>query len=480
MAKVELTRRAFLVQAMALGGVAALAACTPKSAPSDTGGVAKPDAPAAAAEEITLRHYSWWVALNETLPEQYEQLKDLMPNVTIELEETADKTTCYVAGTCADIMYDIDWLFADSGYLVALNDLYERDGLDPAADFYPGLMTVPWKGKYYGVTHMFESCMIFYNKELVKKYWGKDLWEAFPDGNWDYTDMEEVARACTVDETGNGVPDVWGMFWTHNNLYYGMEIGSWTRGGQLFDVENVQYSLTNPGTREAARWLLDAVKGPDPFLVGMEDYAELTQAASVSFPFLAQKTALRVRMCTDAAVILKTIGPGDGSEGFEWDMFHLPNYGDQQAVTRAGGKAQTISATTDHVEECWTVIREMGTTLGGKHVAKHKLFLPVYRANPELKDLYCVGVPEHDRVVYDCLDKKGGYGDHMRHFNSTEVWNIYQKANEELYSLPYEEAVAQQGAMLERCEKEMNELVDYGDKANKPFEGVVHPFNQSA
>ena len=47
------------------------------------------------------------------MPELYDQLKDVSLNVTFGLEGTLDKTICYMAGTCIDPVYDIDWRYVD-------------------------------------------------------------------------------------------------------------------------------------------------------------------------------------------------------------------------------------------------------------------------------------------------------------------------------------------------------------------------------
>ena len=475
-----LSRRQFLASVAALSGGIVLAACAPKAQPTAVPKAA--EVPKAAAKEIELRYASWWGAYNTmALPDSIKELKDLYPNVTVKLEELADATmpyrTCYVAGTCADITYHNNEFskYYDEGVILELTDYYERDGIDFYEDFFHGLALCLWKGKLYGVPHMFETCVLFYNRDMIEERWGKDLWEAFPDGNWDIEDMVEVSKACARDTSGDGAIDEFGLYCFHRHYYYGMETQSWTRGGGIFDIDNVKYNFTGEHQRASAHFFLDNIRGPDASFIGEEDYAEINKASAVTFPFMAQKTAMRIRMCTDAGRIINSVGPGDGSEGFRWDIFHLPNVGGNQAVTRAGGHPTNISKSTEYPDEAWNVCRELGTSLGQKYIARTKMSTPCYRKDPDLMKEYIVGVPEHDVTMVDVVTKKGGYGDHLRFHNEGECRAIFTKAFDLLYNMPYNEAKAQMDDVLAKVEEEMNAVVDYGG-GDKPYAGLPFPF----
>jgi ABC-type glycerol-3-phosphate transport system substrate-binding protein len=478
----KMSRRSFLNGLAALGGGLALAACAPKEA-APAGGQDEPakDEPKAAQKEpVTVVFKSWWGAYNSVaLPPTLEELKDVIPEITVELSEGGDDAfynTCFAAGTCPDIPYHRNHFskFYDEDLILDLTSYYESDNLDFYNDFNHGLALCLWKGKIYGVPHMFETCVLFYNKDMIKERWGQDLWEAFPDGNWEMEDMVEVAKACTVDETGNGVPDVYGLYVYHRHYYYGMETQSWTRRDGIFDVDNVRYNFTGDGARASAHFLLDAVRGPDKFAMGQEDYAEVNKAAGVTFPFMAQKTAMRIRMCTDAGRIIGTVGVNEGAE-FDWDMFHLPNYQGQQAITRAGGHPTNIAKTTEHPDECWEVCKHLGTSIGQKYICRTKMAAIAYPADESLRGELETGEPAHDNVIMDVVDKKGGYGDHMRFHTEAECRTLFTNEMDLIYNEPYEDAKARLDSVLDDVEAEMNELVDYGP-GEKPYAGLPFPF----
>jgi ABC-type glycerol-3-phosphate transport system substrate-binding protein len=428
---------------------------------------------------------NWWGAYNtQALPGFLTEFKDAYPNITVNLEEITGQLqvyqTCMVAGTCADIVYHDNFMskFYDEGLILQVDDYYERDGIDFEADFYHGLALEQWKGKLYGFPHMYESFMIFYNKDLVMKHWGKDLWDAFPDGDWDLKDMQEVALACTVDTSGDGNIDQWGLYVNHRDYYYGMEWLPWSAGGSIYDLDNCQYTLTNDIAKMAAHWCFDGVKSDKPWMISNEDYSEVTKAAAVAQPFMAQKTAIRMRMCTDAGRIIGTVGPGDGSQGFNWDMFFPPSVDGHPAITRAGGHPNNIAKSSKFPEEAWTVISQLGMTMGQKYVGETKMSIPIYRKDPSLRDTLVVGTPEHDNVIMDVLEKKGGYGDHMRFHTEGECRTIFKNQLDLVYAMDYAEGKKELDNVLAKVEGEMNAAVDYGGDP-KPFVGVPFPFKPS-
>jgi ABC-type glycerol-3-phosphate transport system substrate-binding protein len=471
----------------ALGGSALFAACAPKQQEVDKTGdqpeTKQEEAPTPAQkEEVTIKFVSWWGAYNSAaFPPAVEDLKDVAPHITVELQEIPYSeeyyTTCFAAQTCGDIEYHFNHftLYYDEGLIKELTPYYEGDGLDFYDDFYHGLALCLWKGKIYGVPHMFETCLLLYNRDLVEEYYGQDLWEAFPDGNWEMEDMVEVARACTQDTDGDGVVDQWGFYVNHRSYYYGMETQSWTRRDSIFDIDNVQYNFTGDGARASAHWLLDNIRGPEACSITQEDVSEINAAANVSFPLMAGKTAMRVRMSPDVGRMLGTAGPGDETGKFRWDLFYLPNYQGQQAVTRAGGHPTCITTASEHPDDAWIVCRELGTSLGQKYIAETKLSIPCYRKDPSLRTALETGNPEHLEVLLGVVEDKGGYGDHMRFHNENEPRRMYTNEMDLIFTEPYEEAKSRLDDTLAKLEADMNEVVDYGG-GEKPYAGLPFPF----
>lgn len=479
LAKKEMSRRQFLVSVSALGGGVLLAACAPKATPTPKAAEAKPTAPPAkpAEKEVEVRYMSWWGQFNtESFLDVTKDFKEAFPNVTIKLEEVGyDDTqqkypTTLVAGTAADILYHMNFMsqFYAEDLILDLTDRYDADGIDFEADFYHGLGINEWGGKIYGFPHMFESCVMLYNKTMIKEHWGKDLWEAFPDGNWDLTDMLEVAKACTKDTSGDGRIDQWGLYIYHRDYYYGYETQGWSRGDSIFEIQEMKFNFTSETIKQVANDLFDWVR-KDQLCISDEDSSEIAQAAGVSWPWLAGMVGMRIRMSPDVGRAIRTVG-----DKFDWDLMYLPNSGANQAVTRAGGHGHNIAKSTKVPDEAWEFVKFCGTTPGMTYIAKTKTALPVYRKDPGLRDAFITGEVEHEDVLFGVLENRGGYGDHMRFHNEAECLSIFRNKLDILYNEPYETAVKELDDTMAAAEKEMNDIVNYGDEL--PFPDTVFPF----
>lgn len=482
-----LSRRQFLTSVAALGGGVALAACAPKATPAPEPaerGEPAAEKPAAAQPEATpveLRYLSWWGAYNTiVLPDALKEYKDLMPHVTVTVEEVPQDgmpqkaQTTLVAGTAADILYHDNYFtqYYDQGLILELDDHYDAAGIDFDREFYEGMALCRWAGKLYGFPHMWETCLFLYNKTMVQEGWGQDLWEAFPDGNWDFTDMEEVAKA-TTKITSDGKIEQWGLWIYHRSYYYGLETLGWSQGDSIFDVQQMKFNFTTPTIQSCNHWLLNAVLN-EKFLISAEDNSEMVKAAGVANVFETGTVALYQRMSTDIGRALETVGDAfDGaSDKFDWDLFYLPNFGDHQAVTRAGGHPHCIANSTKVADEAFELCRFLGME-GQKYIAKSKVSVPVWR-DPELQASFEEGKPPHDSVILGVLEDRGGYGDHLRFHNEFEVRTMFANQMDLLYNMPYEEADKQIDEVCAKLEEDMNELVDYGDEL--PFPDLEFPF----
>jgi len=465
----------------ALGAGLSLAACAPKPTPAPPPKAAEPMAtnppPAPADKKVDVRYASWWGTFNTgPYPEVVKDFQDEFPNVNILLEEVpyAEAETKYsttlAAGNAADILYHMNFMskYYDEGVILDQTSLFEAAGLDYWNDFWQGLAINDWAGKIYGFPHMLHTCFFLYNKTLIEEYWGQDLWEAFPDGMWDITDMVEVAKACTQDTTGDGMIDKWGLYMYHRSWYYGYETLGWTKGDSVFDVQNVKFNFSSEVMDQVSHTLFDWVR-KDKFLISQEDYAEVNKAAGVGAPFYAGITALRHRLSGDVNRAISTVG-----DAFEWDLMYLPNDGDNLAVSEALGHGHNIAKSSKVANEAFEFVKFCGTTPGLQYLAKSKDSVPVYKKDPSLREMLETGGPEHTNVIIGTLEDRGGYGDHMRFHNEGECLSIFQNELDLLYNEPYEEAKPKLSQAMKDLEEQLNSIVDYGDTL--PWPDMEFPF----
>ena len=234
----------------------------------------------------------------------------------------------------------------------------------------------------------------------------------------------------------------------------------------------MKYNLSTPTMKEVYHTVLEW-RNKDHLLISEEERAEVNAATSVSHPFAAGRTAMHMRMTPDVGMVMSTVGRPGEDAAFDWDVMYLPNYGDNLAVTRAGGHGNNIPKQTEHPDEAWEFCKFMGTTPGQTYMARTKLGVPNYKADPELRRMYEDKVIPHDQALIGSVSDRGGYGDHFRHNTSDECLYFMQEEMDLVYATPYEEADSILDETLERVEEELNGMVKYGDEL--PFPDVEFP-----
>jgi len=121
----------------------------------------------------------------------------------------------------------------DGGVLLALDELI-RDDPDFDLDGYYAAVTESfrYKGKLYCLPSQFSTVAIFYNKRLFDRC---DL--PYPDGDWDWDEFLETAKALTRDTDGDEITDTWGFSGggIHPERGYGNFI--WAAGGRFLSED---------------------------------------------------------------------------------------------------------------------------------------------------------------------------------------------------------------------------------------------------
>jgi multiple sugar transport system substrate-binding protein len=78
-----------------------------------------------------------------------------------------------------------------------------------------------------------------------------------PSSEWTWDDMRTAAQALTADQNSDGVPDQWGLvydLWFVPWLYW-----IWSNGGDVFNADQTQCTLTDPKATEALQYWADLV-----------------------------------------------------------------------------------------------------------------------------------------------------------------------------------------------------------------------------
>jgi len=467
------TRREFLVKpAVAAAGVALTSlavSCAPKVV-KETVVVEKEvikevTAVPVVKESITLTYNSWWPRMCDDLVVVIPIFEARNPHIKIEqqvlpyMEWIQKYETTMVAGTAPDTFCGnlfISPKFYEPKYHMDMTDALAADGIDLRKEYFITATEI-WCGRVYGLPCDMECNAMFYNKDMVKEYYGKDIWEDM-DGKVTIDEWHDIMKACTQDTNGDGKINQWGgggHMPNHENWNQSM---SFTRGGTIFDYDKMEYTWTSEIAMDTAKmgwewWTKDHIYVPP-------DESRALSAAGVPSPFAGGVAATRYRAVADMPRFIKQVG-----DKFEWDCFLLPGHTkDKPGVALLAGNPNLVNAQSAHRDEGYEWIKFLcGEDVPGYFarqgicVPTLKKMIPLFKDYPEVEhSSIWAEVPQHD------------YHIHILHFNAIECRRTTGAKMEEVYV-----GGADLKTTVTAMNDELNDKVEYGNCL--PFAGMKHP-----
>lgn len=271
------------------------------------------------------------------------------PHVTVKYtsvppgEYSQKLTTLVTSGSAPDVFYASGpefFRFAEADILLNLNpmlnetDIFNPDNVwEQALDRYRYDGSQVGQGDLYGLPKDVGPWAFVYNKTLFDQA-GLDYPSPVP-GEWTWDDMLEAAKQLTVDETGNGRPDQYGVG------AYNLESAVWANGGEFIDYGTGTVMIDQPEFYEAMQFVADL-----SLVHNVSPSPEAEQAMNAYTRFLSGKMAMFA------------MGPWDQPAfwdlPFEWDIAAWPaspNTG--QTATWLGSMGFVVSAKSDHPQEAF-------------------------------------------------------------------------------------------------------------------------------
>jgi multiple sugar transport system substrate-binding protein len=259
----RMTRREALKWLGVTSAGMALAACTPATpqTSNETGG----ETAGAAAQELTLL-VCCYTPPETDLREQYNaRFMEANPGVSIKMEllpagqNYFEKLQTLIASGTVPDLFDM-WEgyiqpYARNGALLNLDPLLEQDGEVNRANLLPAAIdAASWEGNLYALSIGFMPgpISLYYNVDHLEA-----AGAATPSPEWTWDDMRTAALQLTIDENGDGVPEQWGLafdLWFVPWLYW-----IWSNGGDVFNADETQSTLTATPTVEALQYWADLV-----------------------------------------------------------------------------------------------------------------------------------------------------------------------------------------------------------------------------
>jgi len=230
--------------------------------------------PAGEAVEIT---FMMWGAPEELEVWQavVEDFEEANPAIAVQVDVSdwdsywTKLNTMVAGGTPPDIFamdapYYLDW--QSRGALLNLQPYIDKT---PGflEGFFPQTLTAYEAAEgYFGLPRDFQTIVVFYNQEMFDE---ADI--PYPDPDWTYDDLREVAKQLTIDENGDGKIDQYGFYADLWDMELFWSEAIWAFGGDIISADHSKTLLGEAKAREAWEFIDSMVKDgsiPSPATAG--------------------------------------------------------------------------------------------------------------------------------------------------------------------------------------------------------------------
>lgn len=363
----------------------ALAACTPGAADQRTGATLNDD------EMVELVYQDWrtdWFP--GMAQEMLDEFHQLHPNIRVfytpDPEDVpTDMPPIFDAGTAPDVVNgccDFFPAWAQAGYLLDLRPYVERD-IDPT-------LIAEWDSAQYNsffidgdvqyaLPKYHGALAVYYNKDLFDRYG-----VPYPSRDWTYDDYLSAMQTLTVDNDSNRGIDVWGS--TLDPIYDRVQIHVNSFGGHYVNPDDpTDCVLDEPEAVAALEWLRARI------------WDDRVMATTLALSKVETRRAFwegRVAMVEDGSWALKDILT---NADFRVGVAAFPA-GPVRRATLATTDGFAISATTDHPEEAWELIKFLTGKEYGLAMARANFLQPARSTLVgEWADFVRADLPEQSR-----------------------------------------------------------------------------------
>lgn len=303
-----LTIRSRAVRAVALGGIAALALTGCASGASEGG---KPT--------LTIGFYA--AAGSEadtTMRELVNEFSEANPDIDVKVEAAPyvdffkRLRTQVAGGNAPDVWLSDGVLVQEFAARGSLRDLSEYAGELDAADYIGLDHHRDADGNLWAFPQAAQVPVLYYNKAMFEQA-GMDV----PTDDWTYDDLARAARKLTVDENGDGTPEVWG----YRAFSPGFTESWWPQirafGGEIANEDRTEITIDSTESVEALEWVQEAIDAKAGFAPDVVTTSSLgsphelfaNQTVAMSFGIYARAQSA-IAGEVDFDVVRMPTGPG--------------------------------------------------------------------------------------------------------------------------------------------------------------------------
>jgi fructooligosaccharide transport system substrate-binding protein len=331
--------------------------------------------------------------------------------------------------------------YAYNGAIISLQDYYTEEEL---AEFVPQSVDEgSYKGTFYAPAIMQSCSMMFYNKDMTD---AAGLEPPQTVQGWTMDEAWDAWKKTTVDDTGDGVPDVWGLRWGQGIWWGDYEQGIMRRSAGKKDTPT--YAGIGPDgiTFQGYFDTPEAIKSFNDYRAWHQGADAVSQVEPVQDIFVNKGVAFYVSP-DNAIGQINRLYP-DGS--FHYGVTGIPYYADGTQLCHTGSWHFGVSPQSQHQELAAAVAKFFAGPEGAKIwydnvrqlPARYELLnsLPEYNEYPQqlfADGLNTIGVP---RI------QTPGYTEYQQIFAET-MQDISQGQGVEVESLVHDAAVQMEQAL---------------------------------
>lgn len=335
---------------------------------------------ASAEEKIVIRHlgYVWhgepWQQYMEARIAEFEKLH---PNVKIDrivTDKMEEKFTTMAAGGVAPDVAEMTLSqgggMAPTGVFADLRPFFAKDTTVKMSDFAkPAIQALTWSdGSLWGFPLDVYPVASYYNEDMLAQAGLATPRELGPRG-WTWQYVSQAAKKLTIDTSGDGRPDRWGLDSAWSLVSYGIPMKQ--AGGGIYDryVDPTRSRLADARTVGALEWIADLYRAG----VTAKDYDVQFEQGLTGFNLTNGPTWIER---------LNQVG------GFKWDVAPPLTGPDNNGGYVAANSIQ-ISKYTKHPDLAWEWAKFLATDRERiqdfvKRTTRIPSYLPVLSSYPRL------------------------------------------------------------------------------------------------
>lgn len=270
-----------------------------------------------------------------------------------------------------------DVIFINNHYLPLYANAGLLEPLQADSNFYKkALKALSWGNTLYAVPRDISNLVIFYNKDIFKKYG-----VPYPKENWSFQDYLQTAEKLTVD-------GIWGVSFEEDTLFYLPYLMS-EGGGILAD--------------DLSRLIVDDVSSQK----GLDFYANLRKKYHVAPKKEESASATMAQMFLQGKIAMHLSGrwlvPKYREEAeFDWDVTAFPK-GDAGSVVPLDASGWAVAKSSKHKPEARKLVDFLASKESSQKFTESGLIVPARRDVAESSSFLDNKKPQHSRVFLDVI-----------------------------------------------------------------------------